>query len=137
MNTIINDFKSVYETMDASNIRIVETIYDDNITFIDPFHEIHGLEKLTEYFTELYKNVESCQFEFGDIYANDSSAMILWTMVFRHRRFRKRTINVPGSTQICFNNRIYFHRDFFDAGQMVYENIPLVGHFIKYIKRKV
>ena len=57
MNQIVDNFKSVYSELTADNIELVEKIYDDNITFIDPFHEIRGLTKLSNYFSELYKNV--------------------------------------------------------------------------------
>lgn len=137
MNTIIDNFKSVYGKLDASNIDLVDTIYDDNITFIDPFHEICGLSKLIDYFSALYKNLESCEFEFGEVYSKTSSALIVWNMTFRHRSLSKDIIEVPGSTQIRFDEKIYFHRDYFDAGKMIYENVPVVGSVIKYIKRQV
>jgi len=137
MNTIVEKFKSLYNELNASNISLVETLYDDNVTFIDPFHEIHGLTKLSNYFAELYKNVQDCEFEFGETYSKTSSALIVWNMKFRHRSLSKDIIEVPGSTQIRFDEKIYFHRDYFDAGKMVYENIPVVGSVIKYIKRQV
>ena len=137
MNTIVDKFKSVYGQLDASNISLVDTIYDDNITFVDPFHEIRGLTKLTDYFSKLYKNLESCEFEFGEVYLKSSSALIVWNMKFQHLSLSKDIIEVPGNTQIRFDEKIYFHRDYFDAGKMIYENIPAVGSVIKYIKRQV
>ncbi len=137
MNTIIDKFKSTYSALDENNIELVEAIYDRDVTFIDPFHEIRGLSRLSIYFSELYKNVQDCQFEFGEVYSKTSSALILWNMKFRHRSLSKNVIEVPGSTQIRFGDKIYFHRDYFDAGKMIYENVPIVGGVIKYIKRKV
>jgi hypothetical protein len=137
MNTIVDKFKSVYGKLDANNIGLVDTIYHDNITFVDPFHEIHGLAKLSDYFSKLYKNLESCEFEFGEVYSKSSSALIVWNMKFRHRSLSRDIIEVPGSTQIRFDEKIYFHRDYFDAGKMIYENIPVIGSAIKYIKRQV
>ena len=123
MNTIIEKFKSVYGKLDASNISLVDTIYDDNIIFVDPFHEIRGLRKLSDYFSDLYKNLESCEFEFGDVYSKTSSAFIVWNMTFRHRSLSRDIIEVPGSTQIRFDEKIYFQRDYFDAGKMIYEKL--------------
>jgi len=137
MNTIIDNFKRVYKRLNARNINLLETIYDDNVTFIDPFHEIQGLTTLVAYFSSLYRNIESCQFEFGEVYSKNASAMITWNMALRHRSLSKTVIEVSGSTQIRFDAKISFHRDYFDAGQMVYENIPVIGSAIKYIKHKV
>ena len=137
MPTIIDNFKSVYSNLNAANINLVEKIYDDNITFIDPFHEIRGLENLSDYFSALYKNVESCQFEFGEVYLKNSSAVIIWNMSLKHRSLSKDVVEVAGSTQIRFDDKIYFHRDYFDGGKMLYENIPVVGSVINYIKKQV
>lgn len=138
MNNIIDSFQQVYKELNSGNIESVNMIYDDNVTFIDPFHEIRGLKTLREYFNELYKNVISCEFSFGEVYMKHNSAMIIWNMVVKHRTLsRNKPIEVSGSTQIRFDDKIYFHRDYFDAGQMVYESVPLVGPVIKYIKQKV
>jgi hypothetical protein len=138
MNNIIGNFQKVYGNLNAGNIESVNTIYEEDITFIDPFHEIQGLSRLREYFSKLYENVESCEFNFEDVYEKPHSAMITWNMTLRHRTLsRNNPIEVSGSTQIRFDDRIYFHRDYFDAGRMVYENLPLIGPLLKYIKQKV
>lgn len=138
MNEIIDNFQQVYTELNGRNIEIVNSIYDENVTFIDPFHEIRGLNTLRDYFSELYKNVINCQFTFGEVYAKHNSAMIIWNMAVRHRKLSKnKPIEVSGSTQIRFDDKIYFHRDYFDAGQMVYEGLPLVGPVIRFIKQKV
>ena len=138
MKNIIDDFQQVYTGLNRSNIETVSTIYDENVTFIDPFHEIRGLKTLRHYFNELYKNVINCEFTFGEVYAKHNSAMIIWNMAVQHRTLSKnKPIEVCGSTQIRFDDKIYFHRDYFDAGQMVYECLPLVGSVIKFIKQKV
>ena len=137
MTAIIDNFISVYKNMNSNNIDSVRSLYSEDITFIDPFHEIHGLSSLINYFTNLYENVEDCRFDFSDIYAKDKSAMITWDMTFKHRNMSKYEIHVPGCTQMRFEKNISYHRDYFDAGKMVYENIPLVGSIIRHIKKKV
>ncbi|WP_455223027.1 nuclear transport factor 2 family protein [Kaarinaea lacus] len=138
MHNIIDNFQRVYSELSASNIETVDAIYDENVIFIDPFHEIRGLNSLREYFSALYKNVFSCEFTFGEVYAKHNSAMIVWHMALKHRTLSKnKPVEVSGSTQIRFNDKIYFHRDYFDAGRMVYENLTLVGSVIKFIKQKI
>lgn len=137
MSEIIENFQSVYQRLNSKNISLVESIYDSEVTFIDPFHEVKGLETLAAYFRKLYRNLESCQFDFQNVYKNGSSAMITWNMKFTHKSFANKLIEVPGSTELRFNEKIFYHRDFFDAGKMVYENIPLIGSAIRYIKRQV
>jgi limonene-1,2-epoxide hydrolase len=45
-------------------------------------------------------------------------------------------IAVDGITMLKIaDDRVVYHRDYYDLGQMVYENIPLIGRLIKKIKR--
>jgi hypothetical protein len=138
MSNVIDSFQQVFAGLNAGNIECVNDLYAENVTFIDPFHEIKGLNALRGYFSALYQNVLSCQFRFGEVYAKQNSAMLTWTMSLRHRTLsRNNPIEVPGSSQIHFDGKIYFHRDYFDAGQLVYENLPLIGPVVQYIKHKV
>ena len=63
-----------------------------------------------------------------------------WNMTVCHPKLnRAQPIIVPGATlfEINNNNKITYHRDYFDAGIMLYEQIPLLGKIIKWIKRKL
>jgi len=137
MNSIIDNFKTVYSTLGADHIDVIGDIYDERITFIDPFHEIRGLDKLIEYFSSLYSNVESCQFTFHNVFENGNSAMVTWRMTLRHRSLSRDVIEVPGATEIRFGNKIFYHHDFFDAGKMIYENVILLGSLVKYVKNRI
>jgi hypothetical protein len=46
---------------------------------------------------------------------------------------------VPGITHLKTNEegQISYHRDYYDAGQMLYEQIPLIRNIIRLIKRRL
>lgn len=134
---MIGKFKSIYKSLNGENIHLINAIYDEGVMFVDPFHEIKGIRNLSGYFEKLYRNVQSCRFEFLNEYSLESSAMITWVMTFSHKNLGKKEIMVPGSSEIFFKEKIYYHRDYFDAGKMVYENVPLVGSMVNYIKRNM
>ena len=69
---IIERFKTIYQNMNASNIATIDQLYAEEIEFTDPFHKVNGLKELKEYFEELYQNVESVEFEFGNSLNEDS-----------------------------------------------------------------
>lgn len=138
MTDVIKKFVYVYTHLNRSNLDLLDTLYDDNVDFIDPFGKIHGIESLRSHFSDLYRNVLSCEFQFGQAYVKSNSAMMIWQMRLRHRTLaRKVPIEVAGSSQIRFNHKVYFHRDYFDAGQMLYQNLPVVGSVIKFINKQV
>ena len=62
-----------------------------------------------------------------------------WTMFLRHPKLRSgETIRVEGASYLkTRNGRIYYHRDYFDMGAMLYEHLPLLGRVVNTIKHKL
>lgn len=59
-------------------------------------------------------------------------------MHFSHTKLAKqRTILVEGFTHLRIrDDRVCYHRDYADLGQMLYEHIPVLGRVIKVVKRR-
>jgi len=38
-------------------------------------------------------------------------------------------------SHVAFEERVTYQRDYFDAGAMVYEHVPLFGWIVRWIKR--
>ena len=61
-------------------------------------------------------------------------------MTFRHKSLAGgKTILVSGTTFLRLNddNKVYFHRDYFDLGEMLYEHLPLLGRLLTTIKGRL
>jgi hypothetical protein len=133
-------FLQMYHELGTENLYLLKDVYSSDIQFIDPAHEIRGIEKLTEYFSALYKNVQSIDFAFRDIVRQENSCYLQWDMTFRHKNLAGgKSIVVSGTTFLRLNNehKVCFHRDFFDLGEMLYEHIPLLGRLITTIKGRL
>jgi hypothetical protein len=131
-------FLELYTTLNIDNLHRLKEVYDDNIRFIDPAHEIVGIDNLISYFEKLYTNVQSIHFSFSEPVVDDGNGYVRWKMVFHHKRLAGgRPIHVDGVTYIEFDesDRIHYHRDYFDLGAMIYEHVTVLGRLLKYIKR--
>ena len=136
-STLIENFMSTYLQLDKDKLDLLEKIYREDIEFSDPLHHIKGLPALKEYFAYMYDNVVEISFDYQSQVVQDSEASIQWLMTFRHAKLnRSKPIQVNGSSHIRFDEKVYYHRDFFDAGQMLYEHIPLVGRIISFVKKR-
>lgn len=133
-------FLQTYQSLNAHNLEELEKIYNKSVQFIDPAHQIDGIEALTEYFSVLYRELISIQFDFHHIQTKKDHAYLQWDMTFRHPKLaQKKPITVSGVSFLKFNEdkKVYFHQDFFDLGAMLYEHIPLLGSLISAIKRRL
>lgn len=132
----IEHFKALFNELDKGNLNKLQGVYSEDIRFQDPFGQVTGLDGLTHYFAGAYKNVISCRFEFEPAVANGASVALPWVMKLRHKRIRGgREISVDGISHLeIADGRVSFHRDYFDAGQLLYENLPALGRVVRWIK---
>ncbi len=136
---IVENFKETFHEMNADNVEIIQKIYDEKIRFEDPFHQVIGFENLKSYFERLYINVESIDFEFHEEVANHDAIFLTWTMNLVHPKLNGgKQIAVNGASHLKINgDKITYHKDYFDGGAMLYEQVPVVGGLIRWIKRNL
>ncbi|WP_309043458.1 nuclear transport factor 2 family protein [Marinobacter sediminicola] len=129
-------FKTLFNQLDKGNLNKLPAVYSKDIRFQDPLGAVEGLDALTHYFAGAYSNVISCQFVFEEAVVQDSFATIPWVMHLRHKRIRGgNEIHVAGISHVAVKcGKICYHRDYFDAGQLLYENLPVIGGVIRWVK---
>ena len=136
----MENFLEVYRSLNRDNLKLLSTIYAEDVVFTDPAHEISGIDQLQRYFENLYRNIHSASFSFHHNLRSGDHAYLRWTMDFSHPRLAGgKNISLPGVSSLQFNkdDRVFRHHDFFDMGAMIYEHLPLLGGVIKTIKKRL
>tara|TARA_R110001583_G_scaffold33943_4_gene114556 strand:+ start:2621 stop:3046 length:426 start_codon:yes stop_codon:yes gene_type:complete len=135
---LLEDFCRIYQNLDRNNLHQLKEVYSEQVEFVDAVEGLKGLDALTEYFQHLYENMNDCRFIIKETIEQDGKACIIWRMEYSHQKINAgKMIHVEGSSFLTFSEKIDFHRDYVDMGQMLYEHIPLVGLVIKGIKKRV
>lgn len=138
MRDAVDTFKNGFNQLSAESLHLVEDIYAPDIHFIDPIHEIKGIEPLKKYFANLYDGVVYCQFDFAPEIRGEAEATIPWVMNLEHGTFQKgKRVAVPGISHIRFEDKVIYHRDYFDLGKLIYERVPVLGAVIRKIKARL
>ena len=139
MSDFLRRFATEFAALDASNLVRLSELYSDDVLFRDPLHEVRGLSALQRYLAEMYANVGRLDFDFhGFDQVCDGEGYLRWTMHFRHPRLRGGAmISVDGCSHLLWWDKVYQHRDYFDAGAMLYEHLPLMGGVIAWLKRRL
>lgn len=132
-------FIETYQHLAVDNLSNLETIYHQDIVFQDPLHMISGFNNLADYFAQLYQNVTACNFVIKQVIQQDNHAALYWTMTYQHKHLNGgQSIEVEGhSIVVGEDNKVIYHRDYIDLGQMLYEHIPLLGGVIRWLKKRV
>ena len=132
------NFIDNYSQLSTDNLELLENIYHKDITFIDPLHKVQGFEDLQKYFYGLYESLTSCCFTIEHIFQSNNEAVVYWCMSYQHPKLNSaKLITVQGHSHIKGeNDKVIYHRDYLDAGAMLYEHLPLIGRVIQWIKVK-
>ena len=138
----VERFIKLYGGLNKQTLHYLGELYSQDIQFIDAVHEINGLNDLESYFEHLYSNLKECHFHIHHVVEKETptggEASLFWTMSYIHPKINKGAqITVDGTTLIKFTDKVHYHRDYIDMGQMLYEHLPVIGPMVKFIKKRV
>ena len=140
MNAPLAHFIVLYLQLDRQQLHRLPEIYAEQVVFIDPAHRIEGLGALTRYFASLYRRLHYCRFEIVSQQQQGNEAWLGWIMTFAHPRLAGgQPVRVEGATRLQFDawGKVCLHRDYFDLGAMLYEQLPLLGRLISAIRGRL
>ncbi|WP_422910036.1 nuclear transport factor 2 family protein [Pseudomonas sp. MAC6] len=139
MSDFLRQFAQDFAGLNKDNLDRLGQLYSDDALFCDPLHEVRGLANMQRYFGEMYANVSELRFDFyGFDQVRDGEGYLRWTMSYRHPRLAGgQLIRVEGCSHLLWHDKVYRHRDYFDAGSLLYEHLPLLGAAIRWLKRRL
>jgi ketosteroid isomerase-like protein len=142
MNTlpaVVSRFVDYYAALDTQPPSALAELYHADATLIDPFGKHAGLFALQRYFTHLLASVEKCRFTIESPLHRDDRFAVSWTMHWSHPRMAGGApLELPGCSMVQVeNDRVIHQRDYYDAGEMIYEHLPLIGWAVRGVKRRV
>lgn len=138
MADLIEELSAYYRDFLSGDPGQLSRFYREDLVFRDPLHELHGLESVRRYFLEMREGLTRCEFEFDDGSVAQGSACLPWQMHYAHRALNGgRPMVLRGCSLLKFDERIYYHEDFYDLGAMIYERVPLLGALVRGVKKRV
>lgn len=137
----VQDF---FHRLNAKNVdRLVDEFYStEKFEFTDPVVHLHSREEMKKYYQHQYDEVKSIRFDFHEVVKEGSVTTASWTMFLSHPKIKGgKEISVEGVSLFKYDSsserKVMYHRDYFDMGEFVYENIPVMGSLIRFIKKKM
>ncbi|MBF8747025.1 nuclear transport factor 2 family protein [Pseudomonas putida] len=139
MSDYLQRFAQRFASLDASTLDDLGNLYDENVTFRDPLHELKGLQALRGYFDQLYANTHDIRYAIlGADELSPGQGYLRWSLQFRHPRLASgQPIQVQGCSYLQWRDRVHFHQDYFDAGALLYEHVPVMGSAIRWLKGRL
>lgn len=111
-----------------------------DMRFVDPFNDVRGVDKVCAIFDHMFETTREPRFVTEPPIVGERSAFIKWRFTCRiESRFLTRPLTIDGVTEVEFDDQgsIIAHIDHWDAASQLYEKLPLLGSFLRFLRRRL
>ncbi|MFZ4289228.1 nuclear transport factor 2 family protein [Variovorax sp. HJSM1_2] len=127
---------TMFEHMKPADVARLQLYYDPQAYFKDPFNEVRGLPAIQAVYQHMFDGLEAPRFKVLDVLVDGNQCFLTWDFSFI---LRGRPQNVHGSSHLRLSpaGRIQYHRDYWDAAAELYEQLPLLGTVLRWLRRRI
>lgn len=129
-----------WQTLTPETVASIADIYTEDACFRDPFNDVTGIEAIKHIFADMFVRLEGPRFTIIETIEQDHGAMLIWDFDFRIRTLKpEQDRRIHGASHIRFgvDGRVHYHRDYWDAAGELYEQLPVVGRLMRFLKKRM
>jgi limonene-1,2-epoxide hydrolase len=114
------------------------TLVRPDLLFRDPFNELRGADRVVALLDHMFVNVTEVRFNVLRQARADDTAFYRWDFACRLRR-PAMALDLVGVSEVRFDDAglVAAHIDHWDAGEQVYERIPILGLLARAARRRL
>jgi hypothetical protein len=133
----INQLIAFYESLTLADVDNMGDYYDEHSYFRDPFNEVSTLLAIQAIFRKMYQQVDQPAFHIEDKYVCDQALILTWDFSFNLKIPGRPNKHIHGLSLLRFNEsgKINYHRDYWDAAQELYEQLPGIGGIFSLMRK--
>jgi predicted SnoaL-like aldol condensation-catalyzing enzyme len=127
-----------YEALTKENIDSLLELYTPGAYFKDPFNEVRGKDAIKHIFLHMFKQIEFPRFKVISFITKDNKSCLLWEFHIHEPDSYAPNV-IHGCTWLILDKDglIAEHRDYWDAAEELYEKLPILGSFMRWLKRRI
>ena len=128
-----------FQTLTPESVADIDGFYAEDVYFRDPFNEVRGIVPTRHIFTDMFVRLHEPRFTVVETIINEQAAVLIWDFNFRIKRLKpelQRRIHGLSHIRFAADGRVCYHRDYWDAAGELYEQLPVVGALMKWLKRR-
>lgn len=131
----VTKLQAWYATISPQTLHRIDEFYAEQAFFKDPFNEVNERNKIKRIFEHMFETTEKPVFIFDDCIIAGDQAFLSWRFVFG---LRGKQYKVIGASHLRFasDGKICMHRDYWDPAEELWQKLPILGIFIRWLRRK-
>ena len=137
--TTLDQTIAAFETLSPASVANLGRIYAQDARFIDPFNDVQGLAQIQKIFCHMFDTLEQPHFIVTGKVVDNEQCFLLWNFHFRFRAFRRdRAQTIAGTSHLQFDAQglITRHHDYWDAAHGLYQQMPILGSLMRWLRRR-
>jgi len=136
------ELSAFFENLKPTDLVRISDFYSTNASFKDPFNEVVGCRAIQHIFQHMFETLDNPRFLVTHQVFEDYQAFMCWDFLFSLKDSPKTAFVVKGCTHLLFEQdpngtiKIKAHRDYWDPAEEIYEKIPVIGLFFRWLKKR-
>ena len=133
-------YAAYYERLTPETLQELRALVTADVHFKDPFNDVRGVDRMIRVLEKMLNDASDIRFEAAERFCNGGLCLLRWHFSFRPRRFAHGEIwPIEGVSAVRFDDagKVVEHIDYWDAGQQVYERLPLLGLLLRRIRGRI
>lgn len=136
----LSRYAGFFAAMRQADVDQMDTVMTPGVHFRDPFNDLYDLQATQTVFRHMFEACREARFTILDQAAAGETGFLLWRLDFRLKRWqpdRAREILGTSHIRLAPDGRASEHCDYWDAGQQVYEQIPVLGTLLRQVRKRL
>lgn len=129
-----------FDTLSPASKGELRRLAHPEMRFVDPFNDVRGIDRVCAVFDHMFETTKEPRFITQPPLIDGNAAFIKWrfTCMIANRFYHKR-ITIDGVTEVTFDEMglVTAHIDYWDAASQLYEELPLLGGLLRFIRRRL
>ncbi|MGE5475689.1 MAG: nuclear transport factor 2 family protein [Bacteroidales bacterium] len=133
-------WRAFLETLRPDGMDRLDHLAAPDIHYHDPFVDARGLANVKRVFARVFDDIEDPRYTFTHCARDGDTCFLRWHFTCRPKTIRQ---GLPwicdGITEIRLDHegRVLAHWEHWDAGEQVYEKLPVLRAIIRVVKRRI
>lgn len=127
-----------YEHLEPQSLGLIAGVYSEDAVFKDPFNAVQGVAAIQTIFSHMFTALEQPRFTVTQAILEGSNLCLSWEFHFS-RKGLPRPMCIVGTSllQLGPDGRIQDHRDYWDTGEELFQKIPVLGAFMRFLQKQL
>ena len=135
----LKGFVQYWQTLSPESLAVLDGVYTKDAYFRDPFNEVTGTDFIGHIFADMFVRLDEPRFTIIETIEQQHGAILIWDFDFRIKSLKpnlNRRIHGTSHIRFAADGRVHYHRDYWDAAGELYEQLPVVGGLMRFLKKR-